>query len=68
MKNQVCITTLTISILQTSFDQFRLFKAGSVLLILGSILQFTGGTKGRGGKVEGKVEEEEEGADTSFTE
>ena len=38
MKNQVCITTVTLSILQTSLDQFRVFKAGSVLLILGSIL------------------------------
>ena len=34
MKNQVSITTVTLSILQTSLDQFRVFKAGSVLLIL----------------------------------
>ena len=32
---QVCIT-----ILQTSLDQFRVFTAGSVSLILGSILPF----------------------------
>ena len=38
MKNQlVCITTVPLSILQTSLDQFRIFKTGSVLLILGSI-------------------------------
>ena len=40
MKNQVCITTVTLSILETSLDQFCVFKAGSVLLILGSILPF----------------------------
>ena len=31
MKNQVCITTVTLSILQASLGQFRVFKAGSVL-------------------------------------
>ena len=38
--DEECIKTVTLSILQTSLDQFRVFKAGSVLLILGSILPF----------------------------
>ena len=40
MKTEVSIITVTLSILQTSLDQFCVLKAGSVLPILGSILPF----------------------------
>ena len=40
MKTKVSIITVTLFILQTKPDRFRVFKAGSVLPILGSILPF----------------------------
>ena len=40
IKTVVSIITVILSILQTSLDEFHIFKLGSVLPILGSILRF----------------------------
>ena len=40
IKTVVSIITVILSILQTILDEFRVFNSGSVLPILGSILQF----------------------------
>ena len=40
IKNVVSIITVILSVWQTSRDEFPVFKSGSVLPILGSILRF----------------------------